>query len=122
MLRCVAVLCALVASMPLFGFALQENPIPMSEESVTAGRTIYGRFCRSCHGQQANGRGTAAAPGSTPANLVDDEWDHGGSDAEIFKVIKEGVPPDYFMDAWDGRITDEDIWNTINYLRDLANQ
>ena len=102
------------------GLAIQDNPIPMSEDSIKAGRAIYGRFCRSCHGQQANGRGMAAPPGSTPANLVDDEWDHGGSDAEIFKTIKEGIAPAYDMDAWDGRITDEDIWNTINYLRDLA--
>ena len=119
MLRYVSVLCALVASM---GFALQENPIPMSEDSVKAGRAVYGRFCRSCHGVRADGYGTAAPPGSTPASLVDDEWDHGSSDAEIFKVIKEGVPPDYFMDSWEGKITDDDIWNTINFLRDLANQ
>ena len=78
------------------------------------------RFCRSCHGMRADGRGMAAPPGSRPANLVDDTWDHGSSDAEIFKVIKEGVPPDYNMDAWDGRVSDDDIWNVINYLRDLA--
>jgi mono/diheme cytochrome c family protein len=69
---------------------------------------------------RADGRGMAAPPGARPANLVDDTWDHGGSDAEIFKVIKEGVPPDYNMDAWDGRVSDDDIWNVINYLRDLA--
>ena len=119
MLRYISVLCALIASI---GFALQENPIPMSEDSVKAGRATYGRFCRSCHGRNFDGRGTAAVPGSNPANLVDDEWDHGSSDAEIFKVIKEGIPPDYFMDSWDGKITDDDIWNTINFLRDFANQ
>ena len=98
----------------------QDNPIELTEESVSAGRQMYGRFCRSCHGMRADGRGMAAPPGSRPANLVDDTWDHGSSDAEIFKVIKEGVPPDYNMDAWDGRVSDDDIWNVINYLRDLA--
>jgi len=98
----------------------QDNPIELTDESVSAGRQIYGRFCRSCHGVRADGRGMAAPPGSRPANLVDDAWDHGDSDAEIFKVIKEGVPPKYDMDAWDGRISDDDIWNAINFLRDLA--
>ncbi len=98
----------------------QDNPIELTEESISAGRQMYGRFCRSCHGMRADGRGMAAPPGARPANLVDDTWDHGGSDAEIFKVIKEGVPPDYNMDAWDGRVSDDDIWNVINYLRDLA--
>ena len=49
----------------------QENPIEMSEESISAGRQIYGRFCRSCHGVRADGRGMAAPPGSRPANLTD---------------------------------------------------
>ena len=98
----------------------QDNPIELTDESVSAGRQIYGRFCRSCHGVRADGRGMAAPPGSRPANLVDDAWDHGDSDAEIFKVIKEGVPPKYDMDAWDGRMADDDIWNAINFLRDLA--
>lgn len=100
--------------------ATQDNPIEMSEESISAGRQIYGRFCRSCHGVQADGRGMAAPPDSRPANLTDDAWDHGSTDAEIFTLIKEGVPPKYDMDAWEGRVSDDDIWNVINYLRDLA--
>ena len=100
--------------------ATQDNPIATSEESVAAGRTIYGRFCRSCHGQLADGRGMAAPAGSRPANLIDAEWDHGSSDAEIFKVIKEGIAPKYDMDAWEGRVSDDDMWHVINYLRDLA--
>ncbi len=100
--------------------APQANPIEMSEDSVRAGRRVFGRFCRSCHGMQADGQGMTAPSGSRPANLVDDQWDHGGTDGEIFTVIREGVPPAYDMDAWEGRITDDDIWNIINFLRDLA--
>jgi len=100
----------------------QDNPIAMSEESITAGRSTYGRFCRSCHVTSGDGNGAAAPPGSMPANLIDDEWDHGDTDGEIFTVIKDGVPPDYNMDAWEGRITEDDMWNVINYLRDLASQ
>ena len=96
------------------------NPIAISEDSVRAGRRMFGRFCRSCHGMRADGQGMTAPPGSRPANLVDDQWDHGSTDGEIFTVIREGVPPAYDMDAWEGRITDEDIWNIINFLRDLA--
>ena len=98
----------------------QANPIEMSEDSVRAGRRVFGRFCRSCHGMRADGQGMTAPSGSRPANLVDDQWDHGSTDGEIFAVIREGVPPAYDMDAWEGRITDDDIWNIINFLRDLA--
>ncbi|HEV8318101.1 MAG TPA: cytochrome c [Vicinamibacterales bacterium] len=106
--------------------ARQKNPIPASEESVKAGRTVYSRFCRSCHGLQGKGDGVTAPAGSKPANLVDATWDHGGTDAQIFKTIKEGIKrkppadPPYFMEPWGGKISDEDIWNTVNFLRDLA--
>jgi mono/diheme cytochrome c family protein len=100
----------------------QDNPIELSEESIRAGRQVYGRFCRSCHGLRADGAGMTAPPGSTPANLVDDEWDHGSTGAEIFTVIKDGVAPKFDMDAWEGRVSDDDIWHVINFLRDLASE
>jgi mono/diheme cytochrome c family protein len=99
----------------------QDNPIATSEESITAGRIVYSRFCRSCHGVKADGSG-ASSGDVPPANLIDDEWDHGATDAEIFKTIREGVPPDYFMEPWEGRVTDDAIWNVINYLRSLASE
>ena len=101
---------------------LQDNPIPPTEESVSAGRVVYARYCRACHGRGGKGDGGAAPPGAQPSNLVDDEWDYGETDAEIFKTILEGVPPDMVMAPWEGRISDEDIWNVVNYMRDLAEQ
>lgn len=99
-----------------------ENPIEATEESVRAGLRVYGRFCRSCHGVRGDGRGQNPSPGTRPANLIDDEWVHGDSDGEIYTVIRQGVPPAYDMDAWEGRITDEEIWHVVNFLRFLAAQ
>ena len=101
---------------------IPENPIEATEESVRAGLRVYGRFCRSCHGINLDGRGQSPSPGTRPANLVDDEWVHGDSDGEIYNVIRQGVPPNYDMDAWEGRITDEEIWNVVNYLRFRASR
>jgi mono/diheme cytochrome c family protein len=96
-----------------------ENPVPATEESITKGRQVYARFCRSCHGAEGKGDG-GGIEGVTPANLIDDTWDHGSTDPEIFVTISEGVGPDLFMEPWAGRISDEDIWNVINYIRDLG--
>ena len=97
-----------------------ENPVEATEESVRAGLRVYGRFCRACHGIRADGQGMTAPPGSRPANLIDDEWVHGDTDGDIFLVIRNGVPPAYDMDAWEGRITDEEIWHIVNFLRNMA--
>lgn len=97
-----------------------ENPVEATDESARAGLRVYGRFCRSCHGPRADGQGTTAPPGSRPANLIDDEWVHGDTDGDIFLVIRNGVPPAYDMDAWEGRITDEEIWHIVNFLRNMA--
>jgi mono/diheme cytochrome c family protein len=97
-----------------------KNPIPMSEMSVKAGRAVYARICRACHGLQGKGDGTSAPPGSKPANLVDAEWKYGSSDGEIFKTIKEGVKPFDVMEPWGKKLTDAEIWNTVNFLRDLG--
>ena len=99
---------------------IPQNPIEATEESVRAGLRVYGRFCRSCHGVRGDGRGQSPSPGTRPANLIDDEWVHGDSDGEIYNVIRQGVPPNYDMDAWEGRITDEEIWHVVNFLRNLA--
>ena len=57
--------------------------------------------------------------GKQPPDLTDDQWDHGSTDGEIFAVIKKGVPPT-MMAGWDGRISDTEIRNIINYIRTLA--
>ncbi len=97
-----------------------ENPIEATEESVRSGLRVYGRFCRACHGIRADGQGMTAPTGSRPANLIDDEWVHGDTDGDIFQVIRNGVPPAYDMEAWEGRITDEEIWHIVNFLRNMA--
>ena len=97
-----------------------KNPIAVSDASVKAGRVVYSKICRDCHGLAGKGDGIKAPPGSKPANLVDAEWKYGGSDAEVFYTVKNGVKPFDVMEPWGKKISDTDIWNTINYLRDLA--
>ena len=97
-----------------------KNPIPADAASIDAGKAIFARFCRSCHGPEGKGDGTAAPQGSHPANFTDAKWDHGGTDGEIYTTIHDGVGPKFDMDAWEGRIQDKDIWNVVNFLKTLG--
>ena len=33
--------------------------------------------------------------------------------------MKKGVAPDFFMQPFDGRIPDDEIWNMVNYIKSL---
>src|SRR5215471_18838404 len=96
-----------------------KNPVAATAASIAAGKQLYTRNCASCHG--ANGEG---GPGNDliPAapNLVDEKWDHGSTDGEIFDVIKNGIAPDFNMTPFKNKLKDDDIWNVINYIRSLA--
>ena len=94
-----------------------ENPVENTPDSAAAGRRVYQRMCARCHGPSGKGDGSTA--GSTPpSDLTDQAWDYGSTDGEIFTTIHDGSSID--MDGYAGRITDTDIWNTVNYLRSLA--
>ena len=97
-----------------------KNPVPANAVSVEAGKAVFAKYCRSCHGAEGKGDGAGAPKDVHPANLTDAKWDHGSTDGEIFTTIKTGVGPKFDMDSWDGRIKDPDIWNLVNYIKTLA--
>jgi len=102
------------------------NPVASTPASIGAGKRVYDGNCAACHGSQAQGAVKAGIAisiieeqkGRQPPDLTDDQWDHGSSDADIFRVIKRGVPST-MMAGFDGRIADPQIWNIVNYLRSL---
>ncbi|MEN3338942.1 MAG: hypothetical protein V7647_2618 [Acidobacteriota bacterium] len=104
-----------------------KNPVAPTPASIAAGKQAYDANCASCHGNRAQGAEKAGVlisiiqeqGGKQPPDLTDDKWDHGSTDGEIYGVAKRGVPPT-MMAGWDGRLSDPDIWNIVNYLRALA--
>jgi len=101
-----------------------KNPVTATPESIAAGQKAFQTLCAGCHGKDAKGGITISViedrGGTQPPDLTDEKWDYGSSDGEIFTVTKKGVPPDYFMAPWDGRIGDTDIWNLVNYIKSLS--
>jgi cytochrome c len=97
-----------------------KNPVGVTAASIAQGQAVYQRLCARCHGDQGKGDGAQAPEGSHPANLTDAQWNHGSTDGEIFTTIHDGVPPKYDMDSYEGKISDTDIWNIINYIRSIG--
>ncbi len=79
-------------------------------EAITAGRRMFRAVCTGyCH---------STTPGVTKdaPNLFDCDWDHGSADADLYRVITQGVP-DTEMLPFDGKIPEDTIWKVIAYVR-----
>jgi mono/diheme cytochrome c family protein len=100
--------------------AATKNPVAATPQSIAAGKSLFGKYCRFCHGEDGKGDGPQAPEGTHPPNLTDDKWDHGSSDAEIFAVIKDGVGPKYDMKGFNSKITAQEMWNLVNYIHSIG--
>lgn len=96
------------------------KPMPSTPKSVAAGAGLFRAHCRACHGNDAKGNGPEAPPGSKPADLTDGTWAHGSTDAEIFEVIRTGVGPKFDMKGFRSRLTTEEMWSLVHYLRSIG--
>jgi len=86
------------------------NPAAADAAAVKEGASLFRSNCSPCHG--VNARGGGRGP-----DLTSGRWRHGGTDAEIFRTISDGVPGTE-MPA--NSFEDSEIWAIVAYLRSLA--
>jgi mono/diheme cytochrome c family protein len=99
-----------------------------SPERIAFGRVVYFEHCASCHGAQLEGQPNwrdRLPNGRLPAPPHDDSghtWHH--SLELLFAMTKQGLvpplaPPGYQTDmpGFADRLTDEEIWNVLAYIR-----
>jgi mono/diheme cytochrome c family protein len=99
-----------------------KNPVPSTPASIAAGKVSYTKYCQFCHGEGAKGDGKMAPKDSHPSDLTDAKWDHGSTDGEIFTVIQAGPGPTSVMKGFKARMTDQQIWEVVDYVRSLGPQ
>jgi mono/diheme cytochrome c family protein len=103
--------------------AALKNPVPANPASITAGRGLYAKNCRHCHGLRGRGDGPLAPKNPSPADLTDAKWDHGSSDGEIYSIILNGAPkPMSEMKPMKGTLTATQIWQIVNFIRSIGPQ
>lgn len=90
------------------------NPVAISDASLAAGRMHYQINCAVCHGDNADGMGSATRFGF-PAISLQNDIARGRTDGYVFGMIRNGrgLMPPY------NRIEERDRWDLINYLRAL---
>jgi mono/diheme cytochrome c family protein len=94
------------------------NPFLPTAESVATGRRLYEGFCAACHGVHGAGDGPAAAGVfPRPVDLRVHVPMH--TDGQLYLWITEGLAGTA-MPAFRDRLTEEERWHVVNYLRVLA--
>ena len=97
-----------------------QNPVKPTPASIAAGKKTFESQCAACHGASGKGDGKMVAELKTkPADLTDDQWKHGSTDGEIFTVIRDGAK-DTEMKGFASKLTANQIWNVVNYVRTLG--
>ena len=78
--------------------------------AIEEGRGLLEAVCAGyCHSIE-EGESTDAP------DLFDCEWWHGDTDADLFKVIRDGVP-NTRMQSFGGQFLDDDLWRLIAAIR-----
>ena len=92
-----------------------QNPVPVSKEAIGAGMMIYMDHCKSCHGENGDGKGEKAAQLSvTPANFTDAQVMSAVADGELWWKITHGRRP---MPSFQQKLTDRERWELVVYIR-----
>ena len=99
--------------------AVPENPVAANVDSVRRGRYLYDNYCSLCHGDDGSGYTDYLDFLSTaPADFREGKYRYGQRDGDLFNVIKNGTEND--MESFKDRLKDDQIWDTINYLKRFA--
>ena len=117
---------------------LQTAHNPFRDESgapdsaaLEEGKAIYGQRCVYCHGDALNSGGMFAdALRPRPANFTDPGTIAQLTESYVFWRIAKGAPGlpnegkgwNSAMPAWEGTLSEADIWKVILYLYDATNQ
>lgn len=91
------------------GAFINENNVTLLKdaENIDKGKQIFTVNCIACHGPDGGG--------TVGPNLTDKNWIHGGGIKNIFKTIKNGVPPKGMI-AWQTMLNPKQMQQVASYV------
>lgn len=99
--------------------ALMEKLRNSTPSLIAKGKEIYLSQCMACHGAEGKGNGPAgAALNPTPRDFTSGLWKQGGTPAQVFKTVSDGMagtpmPPFESLSV-------ADRWALVHFIRSLS--
>jgi mono/diheme cytochrome c family protein len=98
------------------GNDIDQFPIPIAKEDIERGETRFNIYCTPCHGRVGDGNGMVVLRGyRQAASFYQDKLVHAPV-GHFFDVITNGFGA---MPSYASRITPDDRWRLIAYIRAL---
>jgi cytochrome c len=98
------------------------NPLSATLANIREGERHFGHHCAVCHGFDGQATGIPFADNMSPP--VPPLASHGVQeyrDGQLRWIIRNGVSPSG-MPAWDGVLSDDEIWKIVLFIRHLPPQ
>ena len=90
--------------------------VPADKENITAGKALYAKHCKSCHGSGGKGDGPKAAQLEKECGDFTSAAFKAMTDGEVYWMTTEGNDP---MPTFKKKATDEERWQITHYVRTL---
>lgn len=96
-----------------------KNPTDvLDKENLAIGKSLYSKYCQSCHGKEGYGDGPKAKEMKGDLGDFSSEELQAQTDGTLFYKITTGRED---MPSFEKKITDEeDRWLIVNYVRQLS--
>lgn len=103
------------------GYWLTDDPLPLTQQNLIRGKLIFQDRCVGCHGVKGDGQGPAASFLTPPPFDFTDEMAMSGPAASpgmmYHRILTAG--PGTAMENFGTRLSVEDIWRTVLFLRTI---
>jgi mono/diheme cytochrome c family protein len=93
--------------------------VPADDENIAAGKALYAKHCKSCHGAGGKGDGPKAAQLEKECGDFTSSEFKSLTDGEIYWMTTEGKDP---MPTFKKKATDEERWQMTHYVRTLGDK
>lgn len=111
-----------VVAMPAAVLAAQHEKLRIATPVLIArGQGLFAVQCQACHGPEGRGNGPAAgALNPKPRDFTSGYWKQGGTPAQVFKTVSEGIAGTGMASF--ASLPVEDRWALIHFVRSLSPQ
>jgi len=95
-------------------YKTMKNPVKSNAQNLEDAKELYNKNCASCHGKAGLGDGPKARTCEHSCGNFSSTTFQLKTDGESFYWTKFGNDE---MPAYKGKISDEDIWGLVHYMR-----